>query len=215
MSEKKYKVVGTRPIRHDGFDKVTGRAQFGADQNLPGMLQGAILRSPHAHAHIRSIDTRKALALEGVKAVVVGSDLPDPKHPPPGVGTSHVNFKELAENVIARDKVLYHGHAVAAVAATSIELARQACELIEVEYEVLPPVLDIDSALAEDAPVLHPNHDRAVGGNVMGRTFFDRGDLAKGFEEADVILEQEFRTPMVHQGYIEPHACTVRTTADG
>jgi CO/xanthine dehydrogenase Mo-binding subunit len=215
MSEHKFKYVGTRPIRHDGFDKVTGRAQFGADQNLPGMLQGAILRSPHAHAKILRIDTSKAMALDGVKAVVTGDDLPAPKHPPAGVGTAHVNFKELAENVIARDKVLYHGHAVAAVAATSIETARQACELIEVEYEVLTPVLDLDSALADGAPVLHPDHDRAVGGNIMGRTFFERGDVAKGFAEADVVVEREFATPMVHQGYIEPHACTVRTTPDG
>ncbi|MGI9591906.1 MAG: xanthine dehydrogenase family protein molybdopterin-binding subunit, partial [Myxococcota bacterium] len=213
MTERKFKYVGTRPIRHDGFDKVTGRAEFGADQSLPGMLQGAILRSPHAHAKIKSIDTRKAEALDGVKAVITGADLPPAKPAPPGVGPGHMDFRDLSLNVIARDTVLYHGHAVAAVAATSIETARQACELIEVDYELLPAVMDLDTAL-EGKILLHPDLE-TFDGNIMSRTFFDRGDIEKGFAEADLVIEREFETPMVHQGYIEPHACTVRTSADG
>jgi len=215
MSERKFKYVGTRPIRHDGFDKVTGRAQFGADHSLPGMLQGAILRSPHAHARIRSIDTTKAEALDGVKAVITGADLPPAKNPPKGVGAGHTNYRELSLNVIARDTVLYHGHAVAAVAAVDLATARAACKLIDVEYEVLPAVMTLDAALAEDATILHPDIDDKVGGNIMARTCFERGDLEQGFADADVVVEHEFETPMVHQGYIEPHACTARAGADG
>jgi CO/xanthine dehydrogenase Mo-binding subunit len=215
MSERKFKYVGTRPIRHDGFDKVTGRAHYGADQNLAGMLHGAIVRSPHAHARIKRIDTSKAEALKGVKAVMTGEDLGPAKPAPPGVGPEYVDFRELSLNVIARDTVLYHGHAVAAVAATTLEIARAACKLVEVEYEVLPAVMNLDAALAADAPVLHPDIDDKLEGNVMARTLFERGDLDEGFANADVIVEREFETPMVHQGYIEPHACTVRTTAEG
>jgi len=215
MSERKFKYVGTRPIRHDGFDKVTGRAHYGADQNLAGMLHGAILRSPHAHARIQRIDTSKAEALAGVKAVMTGEDLGPAKAAPPGVGPEYIDFRELSLNVMARDTVLYHGHAVAAVAATSLEVARAACKLIEVDYEPLPAVMDLDAALADDAPILHPDIEDKLEGNIMARTLFERGDLEQGFAEADVVLEQEFETPMVHQGYIEPHACTVRTTAEG
>ena len=215
MSERKFKYVGTRPIRHDGFDKVTGRAQFGADQSLPGMLQGAILRSPHAHARIVRIDTSKAEALSGVGAVITGADLPPAKDAPKGVGSGHMNYRELSLNVMARDTVLYHGHAVAAVAAKDLETARAACKLIEVEYEPLPAVMSLDAALADDATVLHPDIDDKLEGNIMARSAFDRGDLDKGFAEADVIVEDEFETPMVHQGYIEPHACTARAGADG
>ena len=143
MTERKFKHVGTRPIRHDGLEKVTGRANFGADFALPGMLHGAVLRSPHAHARILSIDLAPALAMPGVKAAISGADLPDIQRVGP---RQHEDMRDLSQNIIARDKVLYHGHAVAAVAAKTFNMARRALEEIVVEYEELPPVLDIESA---------------------------------------------------------------------
>lgn len=209
-----YKWVGTRPIRPDGFDKVTGRARFGADLTLPGMLEGAVLRSPHAHARIRSIDTTKALAMPGVKAVITGADFPEP--------TGHPTDQDLARNVMARDKVLYEGHVVAAVAATSKRAARQAAAAIWVEYEVLPHVMDVDEAMAPDAPLLHPNlitkgMDPAPTepSNIASRVVYERGELDKGFAEADVVVEREFTTKPVHQGYIEPHAAVADTVQNG
>ena len=152
MSEEpKYKWIGTRPIRPDGLDKVTGRANFGADMTFPGMLHGKVLRSPHAHARIRSINVKPALALEGVKAVITGADLPtfDPSEM---IGPTAV--WDLARNIMARDKALYDGHAVAAVAATTARQAEAALGAIEVDYEVLEPVMDLDTAIAPDAPIL-------------------------------------------------------------
>ncbi|MCY3775428.1 MAG: hypothetical protein OXH11_05560 [Candidatus Aminicenantes bacterium] len=114
-TQSEFKVIGTRPIRHDGVDKVTGRAQYGADVYLTGMLHGNVLRSPHAHARIVSIDAGKALALPGVKAVVTGQDLPDPGDKIANLGEAAAPLRHLSLNVLARDKVLYQGHAVAAV----------------------------------------------------------------------------------------------------
>jgi len=224
MSEdRKFKVVGTRPLRPDGPDKVTGRANYGADFALPGMLMGAVLRSPHAHARIVSIDSEAALAMPGVEAVVTGADLPSFDHTWIGVSTTGIDHWDWACNCIARDRVLYHGHAVAAVAATSVERAREALERIEVHYEVLPAVLDIDQALAPGAPVLHPGYEQKGAcddlppgsQNIAGRVVYGRGDLEQGFAEADVVVEREFSTPMVHQGYIEPHACVARCDEAG
>jgi CO/xanthine dehydrogenase Mo-binding subunit len=220
MSDRKFKQVGTRPIRHDGLEKVTGRARFGADYSLPGMLHGAVLRSPHAHAKIVSIDTSPALEVDGVKAVISGQDFPtltrEGDRPPYNDGP------DLAGNVIARDKVLYHGHAVAAVAATTFDAARRGAEKIQVEYEVLPPVLDIESAVAADAPILHddlvcqgPAPVPSSPTNVARRTLFSSGDIEQGFADSDLVVEREFTTQMVHQGYIEPHATVVDALEDG
>ncbi len=221
--ERKFNWVGTRPIRPDGLDKVTGRANFGADLALPGMLWGKVLRSPHAHAKIRSIDVAPALAIEGVKEVITGADLPDASSElvakAPGAFGS---MSDLARVILAREKVLYDGHAVAAVAATTATQAEAAVAAIRVDYEVLEPVLDIDSAIAPGAPILHedlrtrgldPPSDEPT--NVASRAQMGRGDVEKGFEEADVVVEREFTTKMVHQGYIEPHAVVARTGEDG
>ncbi len=151
--ERKYRWVGTRPIRHDGVDKVTGRANFGADFSLPGMLHGSVLRSPHAHARIVSIDVKAALALDGVKAVITSADLPEIT--PDQAGNGPTDFRDLSRNVLARDKVLYDGHPVAALAATSPRTATDALERIGVEYEVLPHVLSVEDAMAPGAPILH------------------------------------------------------------
>jgi CO/xanthine dehydrogenase Mo-binding subunit len=222
-SEKlELKVVGTRPIRPDGVDKVTGRANFGADMKMAGMLHGRVKRSPHPHARILKIDTSKALALPGVRAVVTAADFPEIKSEEAFVGEGPMNFRDLSRNVMARDKALYEGHAVAAVAATSPIIAAEAVELIEVEYEVLPYVIDVEDAMVEGAPVLHedmftqgvePKPEKPS--NIAKKVGFKKGNSEEGFRLADVIIERRYTTQPVHQAYIEPHACVVAVAADG
>ena len=221
-SKADLKVVGTRPIRPDGVDKVTGRATYGADFALPGMLVGRILRSPHAHARIVKIDIAKALAMPGVKAVVTSADLPNIPSEEAFVGEGPMNFKDLSNNCLARDKVLYEGHAVAAVAALSAEDADAALAAITVTYEVLPHVIDVEEAMAPGAPVLHPDMftqgvdpKPTTASNIAKRIQFALGDVAAGMAEADVIIEGKYSTQPVHQAYIEPHACVVSVNADG
>jgi xanthine dehydrogenase molybdenum-binding subunit len=220
-NQQEYKVVGTRPIRHDGTDKVIGAAKYGADTQLPNMLYGKILRSPHAHARIRSIDTSKAEAHPGVTAVVTAKDLAEASDLVKELGESATNLRNLSANILAQDKVLYHGHAVAAVAARNVHIAEEALAFIEVDYELLPPVMDVQQAMAEDAPILLDylrTEELGVKGdkptNVASHTRHQRGDMAAGFAEADVIVEREFTTAMVHQGYIEPQASTVHWRND-
>src|SRR4051794_20220873 len=142
----KYQVIGTRPIRHDGIDKVTGRALYGADLTLSGLLHGRVLRSPHAHAVIKGIKIAKALQLPGVEAVVTSADLPDPGDRVAELGEGAIKMHVLSSNCLARAKVLYKGQAVAAVAATSPHIAEEALNLTEVEYQSLPPVIDVVEA---------------------------------------------------------------------
>ena len=217
-----YKYVGTRPVRPDGVDKVTGRAQFGADQNMPNMLYGKILRSPHAHAHIKRVDVSGALAIEGVYAAVSGRDFPAVGDGEIPGGEGGGDIADIASNVMARDKALYHGHAIAAVAATSLELAEQAVDAIDVEYEVLPPVLDVLGAMDENAPLLNEQcftknlpEKPDKPSNIASVLTLARGNIEEGFEQADVIVEGEYRIPMAHQGYIEPHACTATVNEEG
>jgi len=211
MSTRTFEHVGTRPIRHDGVDKVTGRAAYGADVSLPGMLHGAVLRSPHAHARIVSIDTSAAANLPGVKAIITGADIPPNSAKLMLGGEAALDLHDMGDNLLAHDKALYHGHAIAAVAATSLDIAREALARIEVVYEPLPPITSVDAATADGAALLHDKYKR----NVANRLEFKRGDTDKAFADADVVVEREFRTSMVHQGYIEPHACLARTGEDG
>ncbi len=218
----RFKWVGTRPIRPDGVPKVTGRALYAADYTMAGALIGKILRSPHAHARIRSIDTSKAAALPGVKAVITAKDFPEQKFEYIGPERVAVNFWHVTRNVMAREKALYEGHAVAAVAAIDAITADEALALIEVDYEVLPHAIDVDAAMAEDAPLLFDDMiTRGVEpapskpSNVSKKLEFKIGDLDAGFAQADVVIEKEFKTAAVHQGYIEPHACCVRVDPDG
>src|SRR6516225_8790848 len=150
----KYRVIGTRPLRHDGLDKVTGRALYGADVQLAGMLHGRILRSPHAHARVRRVDVRRALEVPGVEAVVTSADLPDPGNTIAELGEGAIRLRHLSCNVLAREKVLYRGHAVAAVAAVSPHIAEEALALIQVDYDLLPPVIDVRAAMKDGAPLL-------------------------------------------------------------
>jgi len=220
MSERTFAVVGTRPVRHDGVDKVTGRAAYGADANWPGMLHGVVVRSPHAHARIVSIDTSAAEAMPGVKAVLVGSELPDINATIP-LGEAALDLRDMSYSMMARDKALYHGQAVAAVAATTLDIAREAAATIVVSYEKLTPVMNVDEATAPDAPILHPTMRTkgappdAPPSNLASRLEMKRGDVDAGFADADLVIEREFRTPTVHQGYIEPHACIARCGEDG
>jgi CO/xanthine dehydrogenase Mo-binding subunit len=213
-SSQSYKVIGTRPVRHDGIDKVTGRAVFGADVRLPGMLFGAVLRSPHAHARILSIDTSQAEALPGVKTVVTAANLP-------AIETSTDSLRYQRNNILAAQKVLYVGHAVAAVAATTPHIASEALDLIKVTYEPLQAVMDVRQAMQEDAPILldelrtdelgrkgdHPT-------NIAVHSRIERGDVESGFAQATIIVEREFDTATVHPGYLEPQTATAQMNPD-
>ena len=212
---KEYKVVGTRPIRHDGADKVTGRAVYGADMNLPGMIYGKVLRSPHAHARILSVDTSKAESHPDTRAIATNADFA----PSAPVGPIAVLGQMPKENILARDKVLYKGHAIAAVAAVSPHAAEEILSLIEVEYEVLPAYTSVEESMADDALPLHdtwPNNPDLPGGtNVAGLDQHRFGDPDAGFAEADRVFEREYRTKTVHQGYIEPQNATAWWGPDG
>ena len=223
LSQVEYNVVGKRPVRPDGVDKVTGRAQYGADLQLTGLLHARVLRSPHAHARIKSIDSRRAEAHLGVSAVVTAKDFPIASLSREQVGGDYQRLKFASDNFLASDKVLYRGHAVAAVAATSPHIAEEALALIHVEYEELPPVMDVQDAMREDAPLLHDDtllttymgevSDKPS--NIAAYMKFEKGDVEKGFAAADVVVEREFETASVHQGYIEPHNATAFWNTDG
>lgn len=214
-SNRSFTSVGTRPIRPDGVDKVTGRARYGADFNMAGQLVGRVLRSPHPHATIRKIDTSKAEKLAGVKAVITAADLPD-------LTDGDAAMYDILDNCMARKKALYDGHAVAAVAAVDARTARQALKLIEVDYEVLPHVTDVDEAMKHTAPLLNDaifteglEEKPVKPSNVTKRTQFGHGDIHAGFGQADFVVERSFKTEQTHQGYIEPHACVASVSSDG
>ncbi|MER8380067.1 MULTISPECIES: xanthine dehydrogenase family protein molybdopterin-binding subunit [unclassified Mesorhizobium] len=214
-SGRNFTSVGTRPIRPDGVDKVTGRARYGADFNMAGQLVGRVLRSPHAHATIRKIDTSKAEKLAGVKAVITAADLPD-------LTDGDAAMYDILDNCMARKKALYDGHAVAAVAAVDARTARQALKLIEVDYEVLPHVTDVDEAMKHSSPVLNDaifteglEQKPVKPSNVTKRTQYGHGDIHEGFGQADFVVERSFKTEQTHQGYIEPHACVANFSSDG
>ncbi|MBA1141131.1 xanthine dehydrogenase family protein molybdopterin-binding subunit [Mesorhizobium neociceri] len=215
FSGRKFSSVGTRPIRPDGVDKVTGRARYGADFNMAGQLVGRVLRSPHAHAKILKIDTSKAEKLAGVKAVITAADLPD-------LTDGDSAMYDVLDNCMARTKALYDGHAVAAVAAVDARTARQALKLIEVDYELLPHVTDVDEAMKHTAPLINDTlfteglEEKPVKpSNVTKRSQFGHGDVHQGFGHADFIVERSFKTEQTHQGYIEPHACVASVSSDG
>ena len=217
-----FKWVGTRPDRPDGVDKVTGRAKFGADMAMQGQLVGKVLRSPHPHARIRSIDTSAAEKLPGVKAVTTAKDFNDQPSEFIPAGEMMINYRDVVRSVMAREKALYEGHPVAAVAAISTAVAKQALKLIKVDYEVLPHVIDVVEAMQPGAPLLHEDMFTAgvepapkTPSNVAKRVEFVLGDAAAGFKQADVVVERSFTTKPVHQGYIEPHAVIASVSEDG
>ncbi len=233
LSNQEFNVVGTRPVRPDGADKVTGKANYAADLNLPGLLFGKVLRSPHAHARIKSIDTSRAEAHPGVRAVITAADIQKPSGRASELAEgAMVNYRFLSNNVIADDKALYKGHAIAAVAAASVHAAEEALKLIDVDYEVLTPVMDAKEAMQPGAPLVHErlagmttasiraggvldDDDPSNGTNIANHFEFKLGDVEQGFAEADVVVEKETSTVAVHQGYIEPHCGTAQWHEDG
>src|SRR5918997_3048934 len=183
-----FKWIGTRALRPDGVDKVTGRAKFGADLNMQGQLVGRVLRSPHPHARIRSIDVSAAAALPGVKAIATSDDFKDQPSEFIPAGEMMINYRDVVRNVMAREKVLYEGHPIAAVAATSNAVAKQALKLIKVDYEVLPHVIEVVEAMQPSAPLLHEDMITAgvepapkTPSNVAKRVEFSHGDVGAGF----------------------------------
>jgi len=209
FTNQDFKIVGTRPRRPDGVDKVTGRARYGADTFAPGQLVGRILRSTHAHAAIKKIDASRAEKLKGVKAVVTSDDLPD-------LTDGNRGMLDILENCMARGRALYDGHAVAAVAAVDEVTARKALKLIRIEYKSLPHVTDVDKAMESDAPIVQPHirHEDQPS-NIAQVSQFGHGDVDAGFEQADVVIEKSYKTEQTHQGYIEPHACLASVGPDG
>lgn len=219
---RKFKVIGTRPVRPDGVEKVTGKAVYGPDFTTAGMIQGAILRSPHAHARIVSIDTSKAEALPGVKAVVTSADFPGQESKVVAAGETSSNLQHIASTCMAQGKVLYVGHAVAAVAATTKAIAEAAAKLIVVEYEVLPHVIEVEEALADGAPILHEGMITkglepapTKPSNASAVFTLEQGDVDAALAASAVTASGKYRTAPVHQGYIEPHACVASWSADG
>jgi xanthine dehydrogenase molybdenum-binding subunit len=221
-----FSVIGTNPVRPDGVDKVTGRAVYGADVRLQGMLIGRVKRSPHAHAIIKRIDVSKALALPGVHAVITHEDFPEPTEPVMQTIRGPQPAGWDSERLMARRKVLLKGHPVAAVCATDHHTAEDAVELIEVEYEVLPAVVTLDDALAPGAPILHDDgfSDLVDGlfepidgkpSNIARTIQMGMGDIDIGFAEAEIVIERVYETSMAHQGYIETHNGTAVWSRDG
>ena len=218
-ASRDYSVIGTRPVRHDGVDKVTGHALYGADFSLAGQLYGKVLRSPHAHARILSIDLSNVLKHPEAKAVVTFEDFADSPRP----SRAYAQGAPVTENILARDKVFYKGHPVVAVAATSPHVAEQLLSLIDVEYEVLPAVFKPQEAISPEAPILHdhwaneamPDDTEGMGANVAAHEVYQQGNAEKGFETAAHVVEREFNTKSVHQGYIEPQNATAYWTPEG
>ncbi|MDP6667792.1 MAG: molybdopterin-dependent oxidoreductase, partial [Dehalococcoidia bacterium] len=217
-----FKQLGKRYRKVDGPEKVTGRAVFGADFTAQGSLFGKIVRSPHAHARIVSIDTSAAEATPGVEAVCTAADFPSEVSGDVDTGEVSIGIQYLANLIMGRRKVLFEGHPVAAVAATDVHIAEEAARLVKVEYEVLAAVTDPIEAMAPDAPLLHEGLlATSLSGtadepsNIANHAEGGRGDVEKGFAESDVIVERTYRTALVHQGYIEPEAETVHWHADG
>src|SRR5215471_2756043 len=213
---REVKGVGLSIPRPDGPEKVTGQVAYVADLKPKGLLHAKLLRSPHAHARILRIDASRARALPGVRAVLTAADVPELKRKAP----------TRAHAVLAIDRAVFAGQPVAAVAADELAIAEEALDLIEVEYEVLkaavdplesmkpgaPPVADsgteadTSEALAHSAVAMAKTETPTKAANVSQTASVKRGDPAKGFAESDVVVERTYRVPMVHQGYIEPHA---------
>ncbi len=213
-----YQVVGKSVPRVDAVDKVTGSARYAADVNLPGMLWGRFVRSPHPHARIKRIDTTKAAALPGVKAIITQQSL--------GAGATiesedKVHGMKASRSLFAGDIVRYQGEKIAAVAAVSAEVAAQAVELVEVEYELLPAVDDVLEAVKPEAPLVQPDAKTAQAPdgtelkNIAGEAHSEHGDMAAGFAASDQIFEDEYFIPRVHQTYLEPHACLAKVEPNG
>lgn len=206
-------VVGKSTPRVEGELKVTGKALYSGDVQLPDTLWGKCLRSPIPYGRIKKIDYRKALQLPGVKAVITGEDVAGLR-----IGRCIYDTPVMADGVVR-----FIGEKVAAVAAETKQAAEQALDLIEVEYEEMEPLVDPEQAAKDGSPILHPDLLSYRGlpvpveklGNVFAYLKWGKGDLEEGFKRADIIVENTFTTQVTHQSYLEPHACVVDTHPDG
>ena len=204
--------IGARMVRTDAVEKVTGHAVYAEDIQLPRMIYGALVRSTRAHANILSIDTSEAMSLPGVKAVVTG----------PEIEMGYYGYELHDLRVFALEKVRYLGEPVAAVAAVTPDIAREAAMKVKVEYEELPEVFDPEEALTPGAPLVHddPNSYRfdwesERTGNLCYKLEFGEGDVERGFAESDRVIEGTYHTPVAHAGAIEPHSATAMTDPSG
>ena len=212
MAKAAHTVLGTNMPRMGGVERVVGKGIYGIDLNLPDALHGGVLRSEHAHARIVRIDTDAARALPGVRAVVTAADAPDVRY-----GRSYID-----RYILARDRVRYMGDPVAAVAADSPALIREALRKIEVVYEPLPVVVDPEAAMEPSAPTLHEDMplpknlpEGANVKNVCGYALVDTGDAEKAMAEADVVVDEAYETRMIHPQYLEPRIAAARPEEDG
>ncbi len=208
-------IIGAPVAKVEGAEKASGQAIYGADVHFPATLWGKILRSPYPHARILRIDTSKAWQVPGVKAIVTGKDEPN-----------HFQGKSIRDiPVLCWDKVRYIGDRVGAVAAETRDAAEEAIDLIEVEYQELPPVFDVLAAMKPGAPIVHDDASAYDGApqdilvkdipNVLNKLTWGKGDIEKGFREADLVLEHTFRIPIHHQGYLEPQSFLVKVDENG
>ena len=208
-----FTTIGRTVNRAEGPDKVTGSSEYAADVKRPGMLWGKVLRSPFPHAKILNIDVSRARNLPGVHLVITGADLPDAR-----VGRF---LRDIP--ILANGKVLFAGEKVVAVAADTPELADEALLLVDVEYEPVEAVFDSIDAMLDSAPVLHENMASYVGlpqpvsriNNVFAHNSWSKGEIIDGFDQSDRIFEHTFNAQMMHQAYIEPHACVVEVSDSG
>jgi CO/xanthine dehydrogenase Mo-binding subunit len=217
-----FKIVGTRPIRPDGVDKVTGKAIYGTDHKVANMIYGAFVRCPHPHARIKSIDTSKAEAVPGVKALLTGADFPSIEDIVVRMGESSGSTVDMSQNTMAQGVAYYDGHPVAAVAAMTQEAADEAAALVVVDYEILPHVIDINESFKLDAPVINPKlvasglaEGEKVSPNVTTKFPFAKGDPDAALASAAATVSAHYTLLPVHQGYIEPHACVASWKSDG
>jgi len=204
--------IGSSYTRVDAAEKVCGRALYAEDVQLPRMIYGVVVRSPHAHAHIRSIDTTEAEQMPGVRAVVTGRDLE--------MGYYGIDLQD--QQMFALDKVRFIGEPVAAVAAVTPDQAKEAANRVRIEYEELAAVFDSEQALAADASLVHDdvnayehNWDSERDGNLCYQTWAGHGDVELGFADSDLIVEGSYRAPVAHPGSIEPHSSTAAIDASG
>lgn len=224
LEQPQYEVLGKGVPRVDAIEKVTGAARYGADVNLPGQLWARFLHSPHGHARIKRIDTRRAEKIPGVVKVLTQETI--------GAGASQetldtVHGFRLSQSLFAKDVVRYQGEKVACVAAVSPQIAQDAVNAIEVEWELLPPVDTEEQGIRPEFPLIRedastvdavpgsPWADLGQWRNIAQQAHFEAGDVEAGFAEADFILEDVYRIPRVHQTYIEPHACIARVEPSG
>ena len=206
-------VVGDPSPRVEGEGKVSGRAIYASDLNLPGMLWAKVLRSPIPHGRIKRIDVGQALQVPGVRAVLTGEDLTGIR-----IGKQIRDMPILADGLVR-----FIGEKVAAVAADNESIAEQALSLMEVEYEDLEPLFDPQEAIKPSAPILHPDLTSYQGllnefdkpSNLFVSKSWGKGNIEAGFAQSDLIMENTYHTQLVHQGYIEPHACVVKVDPSG